>query len=60
MLYWFGISSKSFAIEISYNIEIYLYADDTVIIFSANDDSDLQSLVNNFCSQYSNCALLIV
>ena len=32
----------------SYNIEIYLYADDTAIIPSANNDDDLQLLVNNF------------
>ena len=42
----------------SYNIEINLYADDTAIIFSAENDVDLQLLINNFFSQYSNrCTL---
>ena len=33
--------------------EIYLYADDTAIIFSADSDSDLQIVVNNFFHKYS-------
>jgi retron-type reverse transcriptase len=30
-------------------IEIYLYADDTAVVFSANDVIKLQLMVNNFC-----------
>ena len=42
----------------SYDNEIYLYADDAEIIFSADNDVDLHLLVNNFFSQYSNrCTL---
>ena len=42
----------------SYNIEIYLYADDMAIIFSADNDVDLQLLINNFFSQYFNWCTL--
>ena len=33
--------------------EIYLYADDTAIIFSADSDSDLQIVVDDFFHKYS-------
>ncbi len=35
------------------NIEIYLYADDTAIIFSADNDMALQLLVNDFFIKYA-------
>ena len=36
----------------SRNVEIYLYAYDTAIIFHANDDNKLQTIVNDFFIQY--------
>ena len=47
----------------SINVEIFLYADDTAIIFSADDDHILQSIINNFFFEYcawcnSNCIVL--
>ena len=36
----------------SKKVEIYLYADNTDIIFHANDDSELQTMVNDFFTQY--------
>ena len=36
----------------SRNVEIYLHADDTAIIFHANDDNKLQTIVNDFFIQY--------
>ena len=35
------------------NIEIYLYADDTVIIFHTNNVKELQTIINNFFLNYS-------
>ena len=37
----------------SINIELYLYADDTAIIFSANCDAVLQTVINDFFVKYS-------
>jgi hypothetical protein len=37
----------------SHNIEIYLYADDTALIFSAKNDNELQATVNSFFDAYS-------
>jgi hypothetical protein len=34
------------------NIEIYLYADDTAIIFYANNDVELQNIIDNFFTIY--------
>ncbi len=36
------------------NIEIYLYADDTAVIFSADSNSELQTLVDKFFVRYAN------
>jgi hypothetical protein len=47
----------------SFNVEIYLYADDTAIIFSATSDNELQIIVNNFFNAYSNwctCNCIVV
>lgn len=36
----------------STNCEIYLYADDTAVVLSANSESELQNNVNNFFARY--------
>ena len=35
------------------NIEIYLYADDTAILITADSEDRLQRAINNFCDTYS-------
>jgi hypothetical protein len=43
---------------LSHNVQIYLYADDTAIIFTADSDADLQVVIDNFFIVYSNwCSL---
>ena len=42
------------------DIEIYLYADDTAVIFSADSDDKLQFLISQFLTKYKNDALIIV
>ena len=47
----------------SVNVEIFLYADDTAIIFSSNSDINLQCVIDKFCIDYcdwcdSNCIVL--
>jgi hypothetical protein len=37
----------------STNVELYLYADDTAIVFSGNNDIELQDIINDFVSKYS-------
>ena len=34
------------------NIQIFLYADDTVILFKADNETDLQKLINDFFLKY--------
>ncbi len=48
---------------ITSNTEKYLYADDTAIIFAADNNTDLQIIINNFFLKYSdwctsNCVLI--
>jgi hypothetical protein len=38
----------------SVNIELYLYADDTAIIFTADNNTDLQTIVDDFFVKYVN------
>jgi hypothetical protein len=38
----------------THNVEIYLYADDTAIILSADTNHDLQILINNFFVTFYN------
>ena len=45
------------------DIEIILYADDTAILFSANNDAELQLIINNFFDKYvawctNNCIVI--
>ena len=35
------------------NVEIYLYADDTAIIFHTNNDKELPTIINNFFLNYA-------
>ena len=37
----------------SKNIELYLYADDTVIIFHSDDATSLQCIIYDFCAKYT-------
>ena len=37
----------------STNIELYLYADDTAIIFHSDDATSLQCIINDFCAKYA-------
>jgi hypothetical protein len=39
---------------LSHNVQIYLYADDTAIVFTADSDVDLQAVIDNFFTNYSN------
>jgi hypothetical protein len=43
---------------LSHNVQIYLYADDTAIVFSADSDADLQAVIDNFFVKYSNWCTL--
>ena len=39
---------------LSHNVQIYLYADDTAIVFTADSDANLQVEIDNFFIGYSN------
>ena len=39
------------------DIEVYLYADDTAVIFSANSDDKLQFLISQFLAEYQKWCL---
>ena len=40
------------------NIQIFLYADDTVILFKADNETDLQKIINDFFFKYTKWCLL--
>ena len=40
------------------NIQIFLHADDTVILFKADNETDLQKIINVFFSKYTKWCLL--
>ena len=40
------------------NIELYLYADDTAIIFYSDDATSLQCIINDFCVKYTAWCML--
>ena len=40
------------------NIELYLYADDTAIIFHSDDATSLQCIINDFCAKYTAWCML--
>ena len=56
LLYLFFLSYLKFACIMcnSANIELNLYADDKAIIFTADNDTELQAIINEFFVKYSN------
>ena len=43
---------------ISSNIEIYIYANETVLLITADSEDSLQNATNNFCDKYSKWYLI--